>query len=120
MNFSMQDIVPWSLIYSAQNDKHQSEIHLMEANLDNKNIRMRQFAYMMVVNLLNSSSNDFDDNDSDVWKHFTAVVDILNNEDIDAATVEVITGIDTAYGFVSPSAHTEIYRQSEICKLRLP
>ncbi len=92
----------------------------MEARLKNKNIRMRQFAYMMVVNLLNSSSNEFDDNDSDVWKHFTAVVDILNKEDIDAATVEVITGIDTAYGFVSPSAHTEIYRQSEICKLRLP
>jgi hypothetical protein len=116
----MQDIIPWSLIYSAQNDKHNSEIKLLQDKLNNEKTRMRKLAYMMIVNLLNSSVYDFGDFACDSLTNFNAVVDIITKEDIDTAVIEVIAEIDKVTGFINQSAHDDIYRQAQICKSRLP
>ena len=122
MSYSMQDIVPWSLIYSAQNEKHESEMKLMQDKLNNEKTRSHHLAYMMIVNLLNASREDVNVSDSDPWKQFNSVVDIIMKEDIDNAVVEVVIELRAFCSIDFDIRHsiTEIHRRAQICKSRLP
>ena len=85
MDFSMQDMIPWSLIYSAQNDKHKSEIASKDKEIIQERIKSHQFACFAVRNLLDSCSFEFCKEDSEVWIQFKAVIAIICEADIDDA-----------------------------------
>ena len=115
MSYSMQDIVHWSLIYSAQNEKHEAEIKLMQEKLNNEKLRMQKFALMMIMNILNSCINEFNDTDSDSWKQFNTVVDIIHETDIDMVAAEMLEVV-AVFDF---ECRKLIQSRAQICKQRL-
>jgi hypothetical protein len=60
MQFEMQDAVPWTFIYGAQNERHRKEVQ----KLTNKCKTMRS---LLIRQLLSSQNLAFDMSEPDTW-----------------------------------------------------
>ena len=116
MAYSMQDIIPWSLIYSAQNDKHEAEIVKKNEELNIEKERTRQLARVIIRNLLGSCTHSFNYIKSDVWQDFMSVKDIISDVDIDITRIAILKIIDKSYGMFSQHTHDEIDLKANYCK----
>lgn len=73
----LQDIVPWSLIYGAQNDRHDKEMRACKDKLHN-------LALIVLENFLFLSSRaDFMNYEGLRWKTWNHIVSIVSAADVD-------------------------------------
>jgi hypothetical protein len=114
--YSMQDIVPWSLIYGAQNEGHQLDIRQKNEELVRERVRTHQLACIVVKNLIGSSTASFVDEESCEWKTFMSIADIVSDVDIDNVKSAYCEVIDKSYGFVSLDTHNEIDIRAQCLK----
>jgi hypothetical protein len=89
VKMSLRDLVPWALVYSAQNDRHaddmQRVVAMYERRLAEAAQRTAELNTYVITSLLLSSTFAFNDRSSYQWKAFAKIRPTISIVDIDDA-----------------------------------
>ena len=89
LGYSLQDVVPWSLIYGAQNERHQQEIQQLQKEIQKQEERFTALASFIAQDLIMCSTADFINRQSLRWKRWEYVKGMHTRDTILKAKEEI-------------------------------
>jgi len=98
MSYSLIDVIPWSLIYGAQNERHSQEIDELETRLetrllDYQNNIDKNIEFLLDL-MFNASTSDFNDIHSNIWVMFLNQKLFITDDKIDKACQKFLSNSD--------------------------
>jgi hypothetical protein len=94
MSYSLIDVIPWSLIYGAQNEKHSLEINELETRLVDYQNNIDKNIEFLLDSLINTSTADFNNFHSNIWIMFLNQKQFITAEKIDKACQKFLSNND--------------------------
>lgn len=87
--YSIRDILPWSLVYGAQNEQHSKELKALEVRCTELEVEVKELSCMAVRRFLLSSLVDFANRGSNAWKDWRRVKKNITADDIKDVEAQV-------------------------------
>jgi hypothetical protein len=116
MAYCMRDIVPWSLVFAAQNERHEADVALKNDQLQRVRDEKAALARIIIRHLLNAPNTAFSDARSAVWQDALLVKGFIVERDVDVARDALLQMVDKSYGFTCQRTHDDINLKAFYCK----
>lgn len=88
--YDIRDLVPWSLVYAAQNKRHREELANIKRECEELKEKLKWVSCMVVKDILLASISQFNNPESILWKNWSEVKQHLTVEDISETVEDVL------------------------------
>lgn len=88
--YDIRDLVPWSLVYGAQNERHDDEMSAMKHKIYELEQALNKMCIHDVKKILLSCPLDFNDKTSGIWSNLELIKTRLTLADIRSILGELI------------------------------
>jgi transcriptional regulator CtsR len=91
MILDMRDLVPWSIIYGAQNERHSREMEAKNEECTTAQNLAHTLAHMVLSMMLNTASVEWQDRNSEIWRYWDVVKKHVTTEQIDNIVASMLS-----------------------------
>ena len=115
MSVNMQDFVPWSIIYGAQNQKHQNEIVKINEEMNHVKGKLDEFRKLYINNvlrnLIDAPVTIFNMGHAIYWKPLLNICNDISDDDVDKVLENYLATTENVIMF-----HNELVMRCNIIK----
>lgn len=91
MTTYMRDLVPWSIIYGVQNERHAREIQAKTEECITAQTQATVLACMILKMMLNTSSGEWGNSNSEIWRYWDVVKKHITPDQIDDTVATMLS-----------------------------